>query len=301
MAATSKVYKTELVLGIFLIISLGILAYLAMQTGAFTVEDRLPLQLVFEDAAGIVEDSAVMIAGVQIGRVKKLDVSHDRAVVHVQVNRAAKIREDVHALIRSRSLLGEKYIELKPRSKTAPVAAANFQIAVENTGFSTEIDQVMTKIEPLIDEAVAILQKINPADPDEENLVDNLVILVATLTTGLEGKGDELGDLIDNAASLTGRLDRILKRNDTRIDRVLQNLDALLAEANDYKIVFALNELTTELNPVLSDVRTRKVVPKLSDVLTRLDVIAARAEKLDEIAIRKFLQDEGIKIHIRAY
>jgi phospholipid/cholesterol/gamma-HCH transport system substrate-binding protein len=272
-----------------------------MQTGAFTVEDRLPLQLVFEDAAGIVEDSAVMIAGVQIGRVKKLDVAHDKAVVHVQVNRAAKIREDVHALIRSRSLLGEKYIELKPRSKTASVAAENFQIPVENTGFSTEIDQLTTKIEPLIDEALTILQKINPADPDEENLVDNLGILVATLTTGLEGKGDELGDLIDNAASLTGRLDRILKRNDTRIDRVLQNLDALLAEANDYKIVFALNELTTELNPVLSDVRTRKVVPKLSDVLTRLDVIAARAEKLDEIAIRKFLQDEGIKIHIRAY
>jgi hypothetical protein len=36
-------------------------------------------------------------------------------------------------------------------------------------------------------------------------------------------------------------------------------------------------------------------------VLARLDVIAARAEKIDETAIRKFLQDEGIKIHVRAY
>ncbi len=301
MAATSRVYKTELVLGIFLIISLAILAYLAMKTGAFTVQDRVPLRLVFEDAAGIVEDSAVMIAGVQIGRVKKLDVAHDRAVVHVQVNRAAKIREDVHALIRARSLLGEKYVELKPQSETATVAPANFQVPLENTGFSTEIDQLTTKIEPLIDEAVAILQKINPEDPEAENLVDNLGVLVATLTTSLEGKEEALGDLIDHTSRLTGRLDRILKRNDTRIDRVLQNLDALLAEANDYKIIFALNELTMDLNPVLSDVQTRKVVPKLSEVLTRLDVIAARAEKIDEIAIRKFLQDEGIKIHVRAY
>ena len=62
MAAGSKAYRTELVLGIFLIISLGILAYLAMQTGAFTIEDRVPMDLVFEDAAGIVSDSAVMIA-----------------------------------------------------------------------------------------------------------------------------------------------------------------------------------------------------------------------------------------------
>jgi phospholipid/cholesterol/gamma-HCH transport system substrate-binding protein len=301
MAATSKVYKTELVLGIFLIISLGILAYLAMKTGAFTVEDRVPLQVVFEDAAGIVEDSAVMIAGVQIGRVNRLDVAHDKAVVQVEVNRSAKIREDVHALIRARSLLGEKYIELKPQSETASVVPANFQVSIENTGFSTEIDQLTTKIEPLIDEAVAILQKINPEDPEAENLIDNLGVLVATLTTGLEGKEEALGDLIDHTSRLTGRLDRILKRNDARIDRVLGNLDGLLAEANDYKIIFALNELTMDLNPVLSDVNTRKVIPKLSEVLTRLDVIAARAEKIDEIAIRKFLQDEGIKIHVRAY
>ena len=47
--------------------------------------------------------------------------------------------------------------------------------------------------------------------------------------------------------------------------------------------------------------RGKQVIPKLSEVLTRLDVIAARAEKIDETAIRKFLQDEGIKIHVRAY
>ena len=55
------------------------------------------------------------------------------------------------------------------------------------------------------------------------------------------------------------------------------------------------------LNPVLADIQNRQVIPKLSQVLTRLDVIAERAEHLDEMAIRKFLQDEGIKIHIRAY
>jgi phospholipid/cholesterol/gamma-HCH transport system substrate-binding protein len=301
MATTSKVYKTELVLGIFLIISLGILAYLAMKTGAFTVRDRVPLHLVFADASGIVKDSAVMIAGVQVGRVKRLDVEHDKAIVHIEVNRSAKIREDVRALIRARSLLGEKYIELKPQSRTAKLAPANFEVPLDHTGFSTEIDQLTTKIEPLVEEAVAILQKINPEDPKAENLVDNLGVLVATLTKGLEGKEEALGDLIENTSRLTGRLDSILKRNDARIDRVLGNLDGLLSEANDYKIIFALNELTTDLNPVLADVQTRKVVPKLSEVLTRLDVIAARAEKIDEVAIRKFLQQEGIKIHVRAY
>ncbi len=301
MAAASKIYKTELVLGIFLVISLVILAYLAMKTGTFTIQDRIPIDLVFQDASGIVKDSAIMIAGVQVGRVDKLDVMHDKAVVHVEVDRAAKIREDVRALIRARSLLGEKYIELKPRSMTAKLAEAGFQVPVDHTGFSTEIDQLTTKIEPLIEEATALLEKINPSDPKAPNLVDNLTALVATLDEGLEGKGPELASMIDNVTSLTGRLDTTLKRNDERIDRVLVNLDALLREANHYKIVFTLNDLSANLNPVLADVQSRKLIAKLSQVLNRLDVIAARVEKIDEVAIRKFLQDEGVKIHVRAY
>ena len=301
MAASSKVYKTELVLGIFLLISLGILAYLAVQTGAFQIEDRIPISLVFNDASGIVPDSALMIAGVQVGRVERLDVKHDKAIVHGQVNRAAQLRTDMRALIRSRSLLGEKYIELKPESLTSPLAEKGFQVPVDRTGFSTEIDQLTTKIEPLIDRATKLLDKINPSDPNERNLVDNLNRVVNTLALGLDGKEQALGQMVDNVSSLTGRLDNTLKRNDERIDRVLINLDTLLKEANAYKIVFTLNDLSTNLNPVLADLQNRKLIPKLSDVLTRLDVIAARAEKIDETAIRKFLQDEGIKIHVRAY
>jgi phospholipid/cholesterol/gamma-HCH transport system substrate-binding protein len=301
MAATSKVYRTELVLGVFLIISLGILAYLAMKTGAFIVEDRVPLDLVFDDASGIVPDSAVMIAGVQVGRVSRLDVDHDKAIVHTEVNRSAKIREDVKALIRARSLLGEKYIELKPQSREATIAPANFVVPDTQTGFSTEIDQLTTKIEPLIDKALVILNKIDPEDPAKENLVDNLNNLAATLSEGLNGRSEALGSLVDNTASLTGRLDGILARNDQRFDRVLINLDSLLSEANNQKIILSLNDLSSSLNPVMEDVQRRKVVPKLSQVLTRLDVITARAELVDEIAIRKFLQDEGIKVHIRAY
>jgi phospholipid/cholesterol/gamma-HCH transport system substrate-binding protein len=301
MAASSKVYKTELVLGIFLIISLGILAYLAMKTGAFQIEDRIPITLVFHDASGIVPDSALMIAGVQVGRVTRLDVQHDKAVVHGEVNRSAKVREDVQALIRSRSLLGEKYIELKPQSPTTKLADSGFTVPPEHTGFSTEIDQLTTKIEPLIDQATALLEKINPRDPRAQNLVDNLNKLVATLATGLEGKGEALGEMVVNVVRLTGRLDNTLRRNDARIDRVLINLDTLLKEANAYKIIFSLNDLSASMNPVLADIQNRKLVPKLSQVLARLDVIAARAEKIDETAIRKFLQDEGIKIHVRAY
>jgi phospholipid/cholesterol/gamma-HCH transport system substrate-binding protein len=301
MAATSRIFKTELVLGIFLIISLAILAYLAMKTGTFTIQDRIPINLVFRDASGIVKDSAVMIAGVQVGRVSKLDVMHDKAVVHAEVDRAAKIRQDVRALIRARSLLGEKYIELKPRSRTAKLAEPGFEVPVDHTGFTTEIDQLTTKIEPLVEKTMALLEKINPSDPKAANLVDNLSTLVATLDEGLEGKGPTLANLVDNVSSLTGRLDNTLKRNDARIDRVLVNLDTLLSEANRYQIVFTLNDLTANLNPVFAEIQNRKVIPKLSEVLDRLDVIAARAEKIDEVAIRKFLQDEGIKIHVRAY
>jgi phospholipid/cholesterol/gamma-HCH transport system substrate-binding protein len=226
---------------------------------------------------------------------------HDKAVVHAEVDRAAKIRQDVRALIRARSLLGEKYIELKPQSRTAKLAGPGFEVPVEHTGFTTEIDQLTTKIEPLVEQAMQLLEKINPSNPKAPNLVDNLSALVATLDQGLEGKGPTLANLIDNVSSLTGRLDNTLKRNDKRIDRVLVNLDTLLSEANRYKIVFTLNDLSANLNPVFAEIQNRKVIPKLSEVLDRLDVIAARAEKIDEVAIRKFLQDEGIKIHVRAY
>jgi hypothetical protein len=50
---------------------------------------------------------------------------------------------------------------------------------------------------------------------------------------------------------------------------------------------------------VANEIHEEDTIPKIDKVLVRLDPILARAEKIDETALRKFLQVEGIKGHIR--
>jgi len=52
---------------------------------------------------------------------------------------------------------------------------------------------------------------------------------------------------------------------------------------------------------VAGEVQGQKTVGKLDKVLVRLDPILAGAEKINKTALRKFLQDEGIKGHVRVY
>jgi len=56
----------------------------------------------------------VEIAGVEVGRVDKIRLVNDEAQVVLVINRGVKLPEDSIASIKTKGLIGEKYIRISP-------------------------------------------------------------------------------------------------------------------------------------------------------------------------------------------
>ncbi len=109
--------KLELIVGVFVLVGLAALTYLAVKLGKLEVigsGNQIELQAEFDSVAGLKSGSTVEIAGVQVGQVKRIGLKDDRALVVLSLRPGVKIYGDAIASIRTRGLIGDKYVSISP-------------------------------------------------------------------------------------------------------------------------------------------------------------------------------------------
>jgi phospholipid/cholesterol/gamma-HCH transport system substrate-binding protein len=111
-----KRYNLEVTVGLFVVIGLLALAYLSIRLGQLQlgVGHTYTLTAVFSSVAGLKPAAGVEIAGVQVGQVEDIRLHNYEAVVTLRLDDAVQLQEDAIASIRTRGLIGEKYIRLTP-------------------------------------------------------------------------------------------------------------------------------------------------------------------------------------------
>ncbi len=113
----NKRYYIELSVGIFLFIGILCLAYLSIKLGKMEVIGSRGTLLCakFTNIGGLKEGASVEIAGVEIGRVKSITLDKDyQAKVMLLIKPGIKIQEDAIAAVKTKGLIGEKYVEITP-------------------------------------------------------------------------------------------------------------------------------------------------------------------------------------------
>ena len=106
----------DLVVGLFVLVGLGTLAYLSLQVGGleFGGEKRIVLHATFDDIGGLSVRAPVRIAGVKIGQVSAIDLDDDlRADVALEVESGLGLSIDSSAAIRTAGLLGDQFISVE--------------------------------------------------------------------------------------------------------------------------------------------------------------------------------------------
>jgi phospholipid/cholesterol/gamma-HCH transport system substrate-binding protein len=111
--------KLELIVGVFVLVGIAALTYLAVKLGKLEViggGKNLEIHAEFDSVAGLKDGATVEIAGVQVGQVKKIWLNGDgeRAVVSVSLTPGVKLYGDAIASIKTRGLIGDKYVSLSP-------------------------------------------------------------------------------------------------------------------------------------------------------------------------------------------
>jgi phospholipid/cholesterol/gamma-HCH transport system substrate-binding protein len=68
----------------------------------------------FSNSGGLKQGSSVMIAGVEIGRIRSIALDDYQARIVMNLDRGVKLQEDAIAAIKTKGLIGEKFIEITP-------------------------------------------------------------------------------------------------------------------------------------------------------------------------------------------
>jgi phospholipid/cholesterol/gamma-HCH transport system substrate-binding protein len=110
--------KIEIGVGLFMIIGLVSVTYLAVKMGDLNLlhKDRYDIIAKFTSASGLTEGAYVEAAGVRVGSVKsiKFDPDNFLAVVTMSINDNVHIQEDAIASIRTAGIIGEKFVKITP-------------------------------------------------------------------------------------------------------------------------------------------------------------------------------------------
>ena len=106
--------RVDILVGIFVLAGMISLGYLAISLGKLEVMGTSGYVVYgdFASVAGLKVGDPVEIAGVKIGRVESIGLADGRARLGFRLNPDIELQEDVIASVRSRGLIGDKYVLL---------------------------------------------------------------------------------------------------------------------------------------------------------------------------------------------
>ena len=241
----------------------------------------MKLTATFDDVGDLVVDHAVQIADVRVGSITKIELTSDyKAKVTMSLERV-DLPADAIAELRTTSLLGEKFIQLRPCDPAIDVApdasGVNRPLCTgtkDRLESGTEIARSHVRqapeLESVADQAVQLLGGV---------MANDVATLVDTGSVGFGGRANELRSLITDLSTISATL----ADQSNHIVGIIDGLDkatgALAASNNDLdQLLVNLQQTTT----VLADQRNQAV--QTLQALTRL------AQDQDTLVFEPYLQ-----------
>ena len=214
-----------------------------------------PLIAEFEQVGDLVENSNVQSRDVEIGNIEKIELAGWNARVHMCLDEGEHIPADARAVVRTTSLLGEKFVDLTSTTQHPPYLEAGDIIPLSRTGKATELEDVFARLAAIL--GTGNLEDINTFTKSQRTILEGNAGNLRQLLTDLRDFTDTLssrrGDISTAIEGLNDVSTTVLADRDT-LERFLASFgDAagILADQKD-----GLRELLLALDD-FSDVSLR--------------------------------------------
>lgn len=139
--------RLELGVGVFVLLGVSAVAYLAIRLGAGALvgSDTYELEARFANTGGLNKGATVMLAGVQVGRVEDihLDPADFSAIVDMHILSSVKLPSDTMASIKTSGLIGDKFVALAPGAEEDYLKTSDRIIMTES---AVELESLISKM-----------------------------------------------------------------------------------------------------------------------------------------------------------
>lgn len=220
-------------------------------------------------AVGVKSSDPILVGGVRIGKVEAVTLDDMSPIITLRVDEPYEIPEDSQVEVISRSVMGEKSINIRKGVSSVMVPPGGTIEGTAAPGISdmfTQVDSVTVNVRDLLKNANLLL------DPERDKSIKSSL-------TGMH-------DLIIEVR-------QALKRESAQFNRVVSNMDSLvvnaknLSETERSKVSSTLDNLedtSGRLSTMVDDLQTTSTA--LGNILTRID--------RGEGTIGRLLQDERL-------
>jgi phospholipid/cholesterol/gamma-HCH transport system substrate-binding protein len=198
---------------------LGVLGFIALNMGLHGPWSKeFMLNADFVSANGLVPQAEVRVSGVHVGTVLKIDDSEDGgALVRMALQPDIHLRQDVRAVIRPKTMLGEKFVELvRQQGSNSPYLQSGSTIPKVQTGQAIEIDDILNAMD----------------EPTRKAMSESF----RQLGVALDGRESDVNAALaplDNTMANLRPLARVGESRQQELDRILTNLNIIMQALAD--------------------------------------------------------------------
>ena len=207
------------------------------------------------DASGLVRNSNVTMAGINVGIIKDIKLEEGLARVELKLRVDVPVTTSAKVEIRANGILGDKHVELIPGNPSDPPIASDGQILnAEDRGSMDALLNEVGKITKSLGHVAESLQAATTGEGDTTQPLGRIVRNVEQLTSDLaelsSTRKNKIAEIIDQVHSMTSTLDEYVNDESdegfkgalkkataslARIDKTLRNVEEISDKINSGK------------------------------------------------------------------
>jgi virulence factor Mce-like protein len=208
-----------LTMAVFALSCVGLLLFLWLSFGG-TIPfnpQGYRIKVAFPNAEELATQADVRIAGVNVGKVvdKASDPQGNRTVATLEIDsKYAPIRRDATAILRTKTILGETYVQITPGTPTARPIPDGGSLPIGNVQHAVALDEIYNAFDPVTRKAFQVWQDqlavaIQGNDQNLSNVLGNLPTFAADasdILTVLDVEHSAVVNLVRNGGTVFSAL-----------------------------------------------------------------------------------------------
>ncbi|MGA9491615.1 MAG: MlaD family protein [Mycobacterium sp.] len=180
---------------------------------------RMTVTLELPATGGLYRFSNVTYRGVEVGKVTAVGLSPNGAKATLSLGTSNKIPANLDAKVRSVSAVGEQYVDLQPRTDSAPYLHNGSVIAMHDT-------TIPQAVGPMLDQVSSLINSI-PQNKISQLLDESF--------QAFNGAGFDLGSLSDSASRISADANNVADRTRTLTEDVAPLLNSQVQTADSVR------------------------------------------------------------------
>lgn len=283
--------RPEFKVGLLVIVSFVVIGYMSMKVaqGISFFKPTNDHKIMVSDASGIIPNTAVKMAGVQVGQVKSIKLKNGQAEITITVDKDVGLSDSTFAEFKTDGILGTKHISLNSSSgletEKAPLeSGSSLPVVTDTESLGSVLKQIGAVAESLSDVADAIKEAAVKGNTDTPigKIVGNLERLTSDLAEVSSQNKDEFNSIVNKMDGIVTTLNEVMGEGArSRVNKAfdsaysgLEKFDAALVDIkevtrkinegegtvgrliNDEETINGVNEVVDNFNSLLGGART---------------------------------------------